>query len=99
MFTLSGDSIALLYLSGLRAAAKYRDHTGRDRGRREFCLARGRGAVNRMDCDDLAGSRRFADAAKVKTAVVCRMNCLGNLAMVLQLLMRAHQQEQTAARG
>jgi hypothetical protein len=52
-----------------------------------------------MDCDDLAGSRRCAGAAKLKTAIVCRMNCLGNLAMVLQLLVRAHQQEQTTARG
>jgi hypothetical protein len=50
-----------------------------------------------MDCDDLGGSRRYA-AAKLKTAVVCRMARLGNLAMVLQLLMRAHQQEQTTAR-
>jgi hypothetical protein len=50
-----------------------------------------------MDCDDVAGSRRFAGAAKLKTAVVCRMARLGNLAMVLQLLMSAHQQEQTTA--
>jgi hypothetical protein len=51
-----------------------------------------------MDCDDFAGSRRFAGATKREIAVVCRMARLGNLAMVLQLLMRAHQQEQTTAR-
>jgi hypothetical protein len=93
-FALSRDSIAVLYSTGLRAAAKYR----LDRQRAELCLARGRGALQRMDCHDLAGSRRIAGAAKLKTAVVCRMARFGNLAIVLQLLMRAHQQEQTAAR-
>lgn len=52
-----------------------------------------------MDCDDLAGSPRVAGAAKREIAVVGRMARPGNLAMVLQLLMRAHQQEQTTARG
>ncbi len=40
----------------------------------------------------------FVGAAKREIAVICRMVRLGNLAMVLQLLMRAHEQEQTIAR-
>jgi hypothetical protein len=51
-----------------------------------------------MDCDDVAASRRFAGAAKRATAVVCCMARLGNPAMVLQLLMRAHEQKQATAR-
>src|SRR5580693_2026228 len=108
-FTLSGDWIALLYLSGLLAAVKYRlgpqrakSRTGSQRRRwraaRELCLARGRGALQRVDCDDVAGWRRFAAVSKLETAVVCRMARLGNFAVVLQLLMRAHEQEQTTAR-
>jgi hypothetical protein len=51
-----------------------------------------------MDCDDVAGWRRFAGVAKFETAVVHRMARLGYFAVVLQLLMRAHEQEQTTPR-
>jgi hypothetical protein len=51
-----------------------------------------------MDVDDVAELRRIAGAAKRNIAVIGGTARPGNQAMLLQLLMRAHQQEQTITR-
>jgi hypothetical protein len=48
-----------------------------------------------MDVDDVAGLLRFVGAAKLDLGVICGSVRPGNHAMLLQLLVRAHQQEQT----
>jgi len=51
-----------------------------------------------MDFHDIAGMRRFARQAKRNVACIRRTLRPGHLAMLLQLLVRAHEQEQTITR-
>jgi len=46
-----------------------------------------------MDFHDVAGMRRTGGAAKRNVAFIRRTLRPGNLAILLQLLMRAHEQE------
>jgi hypothetical protein len=51
-----------------------------------------------MDIDDVAWLLRFVGAAKRDLAVICGSVRFDNHAMLLQLLVRAHEQEQTITR-